>query len=154
MMGFIEKLKLLFKARQPATDLINEIKDIKAGWKTLPFWVTVLGTLIALVAAAQGVIPATASLVIITVLTAFYNILRGATKANTPGVKPVLQTTEFWLGVLSQISNAILALKGGGINPEWFTTAEAIIGAAMAAGQNLAAQQPNVPPAAAAPAAK
>lgn len=146
-MGLIEKIKLLFRFRQPATDLINEVQQVKAGYKTLPFWVTIIGTLGSFVAAAQGLIPATAALVTGTVLTALYNILRGATKADAPGVKPIFQTSEFWMGVLNEISNAFMALKTGGINPQWLVTAQTVIAAAMAAGQNLAGQSPNAPPA-------
>jgi hypothetical protein len=144
-MGLIEKIKLLFKARQPVTDIINQVKEVKAGWKTLPFWITLLGSAGALVAALQGFIPATAALVATTVLTGFYNILRGATKTDVASTKPVLQTTEFWLGVLGTIGSAIVSLQAGGINPAWFATASTVIGAAMAAGQNLAAQTPSTP---------
>jgi len=142
-MGFIEKLKLLFKVRKPATDLINEVRQVKSGWKTIPFWVSVLGTLLAVVASLKGLIPATSALVITTVLTMFYQILRGATKADLTSTKPVFQTSEFWLGVLSQIANALTALKTGGINPTWLATASGLVAAAMAAGQNLAGQQPS-----------
>ena len=144
-MGLIEKLKLLFKARQPLTDIITEVKGIKAGYKTVPFWVTLLGTLLALVGALQGVIPATAALVVTTTLTFAYNVLRGATKANVPGQKPVLKTTEFWIGVLGFLTTAITSLQAGGINPAWMTTAMSIIGMAMAAAQNLSGQQPTPP---------
>lgn len=145
-MGLIEKLKLLFKERQPATDLINEVKQVKSGWKTLPFWIAVVGTLGAAAAGLDGIIPASAVLISTTVLTMFYNILRGATKADLAGTKPIFQTSEFWLSVLSQVSNAITSLKTGGINPAWLTSAGGLVAAAMAAGQNLAAQQPNAPP--------
>lgn len=139
-MGLIEKLKLLLKVRQPATDLINEVKDIKSGWQTIPFWVTLLGTLISAVGALTGVIPATAALIIGTGLTAVYNVLRGAVKAESPTTKPILQTTEFWLSLGTELSNALVTFQNGAINPPWFATAQALIGACMAFGQNLAAQ--------------
>jgi len=141
-MGFIEKLKLLFKARQPAIDIINEVKEVKAGYKTVPFWITLIGSALSLVAALQGMVPASVSLVATTALTFFYNVLRGATKADTTAQKPLIQTTEFWLGVLGQVSAALVALKQGGVNPAWLTTASTAVGIAMAAGQNLAGQQP------------
>jgi len=144
-MGLLEKIKLLFKARKPATDIINEVGQIKSGWKTIPFWVTLLGTLISLVAALEGFIPASTALIATTALTAIYNILRGATKTDITGTKPVVQSTEFWLGVLGQLSNAAVTLKTGGIAPHWLVTAETFISAAMAAGQNLAGQQPSTP---------
>jgi hypothetical protein len=142
-MGFIEKLKLLFRARQPLTDLIVEVKQAKAGWKTLVFWVSVTATLGGLVAALQGIIPPSAELIGTTVIAAFYNILRGATKANNPEIKPLFQTSEFYLSVLTEISNAFVALKAGGINPTWMATALSVVGAAMAAGQNIAGQAPS-----------
>lgn len=141
-MGLIEKIKLLFKARQPAIDIINEVKGVKSGWKTIPFWITLLGSAIALVAALKGFIPLEASLVSTTALTFLYNVLRGATKADVPGTKPILQTSEFWLGVLAQLSNAFLALQTGGISPEWIVTASGVVSLAMGAAQNLAGQQP------------
>lgn len=141
-MGFIEKLKLLFKARKPVTDIINEVKQVKSGYKTIQFWVTVLGSGVSLIGALNGFIPASVALIASTALVTFYNILRGATKADIPGTKPILQTTEFWVSVLSQLAAAIVALQSGGINPAWFATASMIISAAMAAGQNLAGQQP------------
>ncbi len=130
VMGFIEKLKLLLKVRQPVTDLINEVKSIKAGYKTIPFWITVIGTVL--------------SVIVATVLTAFYNILRGATKTDVTDVKPIFQTTEFWMGVFAELQNAILALQAGGINPKWLALSALVIGAAMSCGQNLASQSPNV----------
>lgn len=141
-MGFIEKLKLLVKARKPVTDIINEAKEIKTGYKTVQFWVTVLGSGVALVGALEGFIPASAGLVASTVLVTFYNILRGATKADVASTKPIVQTTEFWVSVLSQLGAAIVALQSGGINPSWFAAASMMISVAMAAGQNLAGQQP------------
>ncbi len=146
-MGFMEKLKLLFKVRVPATDLINEVQAAKTGWKTIPFWITLIGTLLSFVAALKGIIPPTAALVVTTALTLFYNVLRGATKADVSGTKPIFQTTEFWIGVLSQVANAIVTLQTGGVNPQWLATTATIVAAAMAAGQNLAGQQPNALPA-------
>ena len=144
-MGLIDKLKLLFRARQPVTDLIQEVKNAKAGWKTWTFWLSVLATVGELIAALQGIIPVTAELIASTAITAIYNILRGATKASVPGTKPVLQTSEFWLGALTEISNAFVSLKTGGVNPTWMTTANGVVAAAMVFAQNLAGQQPNQP---------
>lgn len=141
-MGLIEKLKLLFKARKPATDIINQVQTIKSGWKTWQFWATLVGSLGALVASLQGIIPLEASLIATTALTFLYNVLRGATKADVVGVKPLLQTSEFWLSILGYAQTAILALQTGGIDPKWVMTASGFISAAIGMGQNLAAQQP------------
>ncbi len=142
-MGLIEKLKLLFKVRQPATDLINEVKEIKTGYKTIQFWVTVIGTIGSVATAMTGLIPATAALVISTSLTCFYNILRGATKSQSQTTKPILQTTEFWMSMLTELSNTLITFQNGAINPPWFATAQATIAAFMAFGQNLASQAPS-----------
>ena len=56
-MGLIEKLKLLFLANKPATDIVSELKGAQAFWKTIPFWVTLIGPFVFLVAALKGVVP-------------------------------------------------------------------------------------------------
>jgi hypothetical protein len=152
-MGLIEKLKLLFKMRQPATDLITEIKDVKSGWKTWQFWITLLGTLSALATACSGLLPLSTVLIITTVIaliTAVYNVWRGAVKSQTPGQKPFFQSSEFWVSVVSCASTAIVTLQTGGVNPKWFETAIAaitVILGSLGAGQNLAGQQPGATPA-------
>lgn len=50
-MGLLDKLKLLFRARQPLTDIINQAKTIKTGFKTWQFWASVALSLGGLVAA-------------------------------------------------------------------------------------------------------
>lgn len=144
-MGLIEKLKLLFKARQPITDIITELKSVKAGYKTAAFWISVLLSLISLAGALQGVIPVTIALIATTVITLAYNILRGAIKSQVPGQPPFFQTSEFWLSVLGSVSAAIVALQAGGVNPAWFKEALGAIGiilTSLGASQNLAGQQP------------
>jgi hypothetical protein len=141
-MGLLEKLKLLLKARQPLTDIINEAKTVKSGWKTWQFWASVAGSLGGLVASLNGIIPLETSLVITTALTFLYNVLRGATKADTIGVKPLLQSSEFWLSILGYAQNALLALQTGGIDPKWVMESSAFITAGLGMAQNLAAQQP------------
>lgn len=156
-MGFIEKLKLLFKARKPITDIIHQVDTVKSGWKTLPFWITFVGTLISLAAALEGAIPKVTALIIMAVLTFFYNVLRGATKASLTEQKPVFQTSEFWIGVIGSLSACLTSIQSGGVNPIWLTTALGMIGVGMTAAQNLAGQSPTpgaIPPPPATPAAK
>lgn len=144
-MGLLEKLKLLFKARQPITDIITELKGVKSGWKTAAFWMAVLLSLVSLVGALQGLIPVTAALIATTAITLIYNILRGAIKSQIPGQKPFFQTSEFWLSVLGSVSAAIVVLQTGGINPAWFKEALGAIGiilTSLGASQNLSGQQP------------
>ena len=144
-MTFIEKIKLLFKSAKPVGVFVEQVKGARMKYKTIPFWVSIVGSLAGVVAALQGFIPATASIVITAVLTASYNILRGADKTGQTGIKPVFQSTEFWMGVGASLTNCIVAIKTAGVNPEWFTAALTLIGAAMAAAQNLGANQTEAP---------
>lgn len=139
-MGLWEKISLLFKANKPATELVGQLKEAQRGYKTLAFWVALLGTLLSLAAAVKAVIPVTAALIVITVLTAVYNVLRGLQKAGTDTNRGALVSTELWIGVMGEISKAVAALHAGGIDPTWLVSLGSINAAAMAAAQNLAAQ--------------
>lgn len=139
-LGFIDKIKLLFKMQKPLGELAKAGQDVKTGWKTLSFWVTFLGTLGSTAAALTGLIPAPAQLVITTVLQAAYNILRGAQKMESPTVKGFFTTTESWLSALAEIQKGLVAVEAGGIHPEWIGVATTIVGMSLAAGQNLAAR--------------
>lgn len=142
-MGFLAKLKLLFKIRKPASDLVDNLKDAKAGWKTIHFWVTLLGTLASTAAALTGIIPPQAQLIATTILQALYNIFRGADKADVNEVKGTFRTTEFWLSALTEVQKGLVAVETGGIHPEWMATLSTVVGMSLAAGQNLAARQPS-----------
>ncbi len=141
-MGLIEKLKLLFKARQPATDIINEVKTLKSGWKSWQAWATIFGSLLSLAAVFEGVLPKSTALIIVVALTFLYNIFRGAAKADVPSQKPFFKTSEWWITVGTYAMTAITMLQTGGVNPNWLATAGIVLGMAMGAGQNLAGQQP------------
>lgn len=141
-MTLMEKVKLVFKAREPLQDLIREAKEVKRGYKTFSFWFTIVGCLISLVAAIAGYIPGTVGIILTTGLTALYSILRGLKKADEVGVRPIFLSTEFWISVLSSISNAFVGLQQGGVNPEWIVTAQMVITVILGAAQNLAGNQP------------
>jgi len=141
-MGLISKLKLLIKTAKPVGQFINQVKGAKLKWKTIPFWGTLLGSAVSLVAALQGFIPVTVGIVITGVLTVLYNIIRGLDKADQEGVKPTWKSTEFWVGVLGIISTQIVNMQTQGINSEVLVTINSLIAAAMALAQNLGAQQP------------
>lgn len=143
-MKWLEAVKALFVARQPLTDLVNEVKDVKRGYKTVGFYVTLLGTLGTLAAALSGYLSPVAALEITTALGVAYNLARGAAKMDEVGVRPVLGSTEFWIGVLTSLSNGLVALKTGGINPQWAIEAQGMIGVAMTTAQSLGATQPPV----------
>lgn len=141
-MNLIEKIKLLFKIKEPAQDLANQLKGVKRGYKTVSFWVTFLGTLLSLVGALQGIIPATTAVLITTALTTVYNILRGLLKAEADGVRPPMQATEFWVGLLGILSSGLIQAQTAGVSGRWLTVAMAVVAGGMAAAQNLGAQAP------------
>lgn len=147
-MGLLEKLKLLFKARQPITDIITEIKGLKTGWKTWQFWTALLASFSTLIAALGGFLPATTILIATTAIALFisiYNLWRGAMKSQIPGQTPFLQTSEFWLSLVGCVPPALVALKTGGVDPKWLEMALSAMGTilvSLGAGQNLSGQQP------------
>jgi hypothetical protein len=141
-MGLIEKLKLLIKIKKPVGEIVDAAKKAKETKKWLQFTVTLLGTLASTAAALTGVIPPQAQLIATTVLQALYNILRGAEKAESSDVKGTLRTTEFWMSGLTEVQKGLVSVQMGGINPEWMATSTALIGAALAFGQNLASRIP------------
>lgn len=141
-MGLISKLKLLFKTAKPVGEFVNQIKGAKLKYKTIPFWVSVLGSGLALVGSLQGFIPATVGVIITGALTAGYNILRGLDKADQVGVKPTWKTTEFWIGALGILSTQVTEIQTAGVNNETLMGISAVIAVAMALAQNLGAQQP------------
>lgn len=141
----IEKLKLLFKASKPVGEFVNQIKGARKKYKTIPFWITLSGSLISLIGALSGFIPATAAAIAIGVLNIFYNVLRGLDKGNQVGIKPPMRTTEFWLGIGALVSTQIVDWQTAGINNQTLITIQGFLGAAMAAAQSLAAHQPTQP---------
>jgi hypothetical protein len=140
-----EKIKLLLKIRKPAEDVSNDIKEIKRGWKTLSFWLVLIGHLGSLVAAAQGVLDPKLALILNTILAVLYNILRGVNKSQEEGVREWWKTTEVWMSVGSQLSAGSLALQQGGINPAWLVTASTVLNAVLALSRDLSHKQPEQP---------
>lgn len=137
-----EKLMLLLKAKKPAEDVANDLKEIKRGWKTPYFWLVLIGHLGALVAAAQGVLDPKLALILNTVLAVLYNVLRGVNKSQEEGVREWWKTTEVWMSVGSQLSAGSLALQQGGINPTWLVTASTVLNAVLALSRDLSHKQP------------
>lgn len=133
-MGIIAKIKALWAARK----VVNQMGDIKRGWKTWGFWVTLLGNVGALVVAIKGVIPATLALIIMTSVTGLYTVVRGWQKIDEENVKPIYQTTEFWMTLGAEASKAFVALQQGGVNPAWMATASALLAALLGVARDLA----------------
>jgi hypothetical protein len=141
-MTIIEKLKLLFQVREPLGKLAGQVTELKRGYKKVAFWISFVGTLMSTVGALIGFVPPQLALIANTSLTAIYNILRGLDKAQEPGVRPLVQTTEFWQGVAGEFSNAIVQMQTGGVDSQYFHAAQTFIAAIMAASQNLGSRQP------------
>jgi hypothetical protein len=143
-MKLMEKLKLLFKIKKPAGDLIDAVQEAKKTKKWIHFTVTVIGILITTAGALTGYIPPQTQLIITTILQALYNIIRGADKADNETVKGTFRTTEFWMTGLTEIQKLIVVSQDNmfGINPEWLAMSSTLIGMALAFGQNLAARAP------------
>lgn len=142
-MTLIDKIKLLFAIRKPVAELAGEVKTIKTGWKTVGFWVTVLGTLVTIPAYISGFIPATTALIISTILTILYNIVRSIQAAQVEGTTVWYKSTKFYVGILGILAAGFDSFKTGGINPAWMVTASGLIGAIMALSQNVAASNPS-----------
>jgi hypothetical protein len=141
-MSLVEKIKLLFALRKPAGELAKEVKELKTGWKTASFWVSILGTIGTITALVVGYIPATTALIATTAITVLYNLARAIENAQMAGTTPWWQTTRFWVGVLGIVSAGLAALQQGGINPAWIEGSISFIAAVMAAAQSVGAQQP------------
>jgi hypothetical protein len=56
-MNLIEKIKILYKAKEPLTQIAAEVKDAPSKWKQVHFWVMVFASIAALVAALEGALP-------------------------------------------------------------------------------------------------
>ncbi len=142
-MGFIEKLKLLFKVQKPINDTIVAVKEAKKTKKWIHFAVTMFAIVSSTVGALTGVIPPQVQLIIATVAQALYNIVRGADKADDNEVKGTLTSTEFWTTAATEIQKGIVAVQVGGVNPEWLAASSTAIGFLLSFGQNLAARAPD-----------
>ena len=141
-MGMISKLKLLIKTAKPVGQFVNAVKGARLKWKTIPFWGTVLGSSLSLVAALQGFIPVTTFVIITGVLTSAYQIIRGLDKADQEGIKPTIWSTEFLVGSLGILSTQIVAMQTQGVNSPTLITVNTVIASLMAIMQNVGAQQP------------
>ena len=83
-MTIIDKIKVLFRIRKPAGDLLTGVSKVKDGWKTSEFWMTIVSQILAVVGALNGVIDAKTAATVVAVLNAIYAVLRTLAKAPTP----------------------------------------------------------------------
>lgn len=142
-MGLIEKVKLLFKVQKPLGEVASAMKDAKKGWKTLSFWITLVGSLVSCVAALQGLIPAGVAVMISTGLTTLYNLLRGLQKVENENIPGAARTSEFWVGMLGILQTGLLELQTkGAMDDKWLVASLAVIAGGMASAQSMAGSKP------------
>lgn len=84
-MSWITSLKLLWKNRsaiKEAGKAIEAIKEanVKTGWKTTEFWMTIMTNVVTVVQALNGVIPPETAAIILAVANGLYGVLRTITK--------------------------------------------------------------------------
>jgi hypothetical protein len=82
-MGLIDEIKLLFKVKE---DVI-QMGQIKAGFKTSEFWVTLLSNVIGILGVIKGVVPPQYAPWVVgalTVLNSVYTVARTFVKQQAP----------------------------------------------------------------------
>jgi hypothetical protein len=142
-MKLTTKIGLLMKIRKPVNGLIKTAQEAPDKYKQIGFWATLVGSLSSTVAAIAGYLPPEVAIIVTTLLTVAYNILRGAEKAERNEIKGTFRTTEFWLSAFAEVQKGIMAIQAGGVNPEWLAASSIAIGGALGVGQNLAARNVN-----------
>lgn len=92
-MNILQEVKMLFAVRKPAENLIAEVRNVKSGWKTTEFYMTVVTQLLAVVAALNGVLDPKTAATIVAVLNAVYAVLRTLAKAPVDAPAPATTPT-------------------------------------------------------------
>lgn len=139
-MGLINKVKALWAARR----VVKNMSDIKRGWKTISFWMTLMANIVSLAGALQGLIPATTAAVFITAANAIYNILRGLSKSQENNVRGYWKTTEFWLAISGEISKGVVSLETGGISTPFLASLGTVTAGVIAINRDLANKLPGI----------
>lgn len=137
-MNIFSKIKLLWKLKDPAEQLIEDLHEFKSGWRTWPFWVTVGSSVGSIVAALNGIIPAETSLILTTVGAGVYSWIRGMAKMDQDGKRPPFRSTEFALTVFTMVANILISLKDGGFDPAWMAQTQGALAAIQMVTQGMA----------------
>lgn len=137
-MNLFQKIGALWKARK----VVAQMGEIKRGWKSLAFWVTLLGNVLGVLASVKGILPATAVVIGGAALTSLYTILRGAQKTEESGVREWWKTTEFWLSVGTSLSGGLVSVQQGGVNPAWIASANTVLAGVLGIARDLAHKEP------------
>lgn len=139
-MSIFKKLALAWKGQA----VVAQLSNITKGWKTLAFWIALLGSLGTYLGQLKGFMSPELSLIVGAALTALYNILRGVEKAQTDtDTAPWYKTSECLLGIGEQVKNSLMALQSGGIDPQAFAIALAVINGSMVAGRDFSHIEPS-----------
>lgn len=141
-MSLVEKIKLLFAIKKPAADLVGQVKEIKRGYKTLAFWISLFATLTTISGVLTAHISGITALLVFTSIGVVYNVLRAFKKADEAGIRSPWVSTEFWMGLITIVGNGFVALQNGGYMAPWVITGSAIVTAFMSVSQNVGAAQP------------
>src|SRR3990167_2812064 len=123
-MNLWRKIKLLLSLKKNWKVIIEEIEEVKAaktksGFKSTEFWVTLLASGGAVLAASQGTLPPLYAAIAVSASTVAYTLSRGLVKKTDPdgGTKSGYKTSEFYIGLLAD-AGALLASAGGVLPPQ------------------------------------
>lgn len=87
-MGFIAKVKLLFKVKKPLGKIIEEATKVKSGYKTSEFWLTIISNLITIAGALNGILDPKTAAIVLAILNGMYTTLRTIAKSGTATEEP------------------------------------------------------------------
>src|SRR3990167_9367944 len=124
-MGLWGKIKLLFSINKNWKVILEEVEEVrmaktKNGFKSTEFWMTLLASGGAVLAASQGILPPLYAAVAVSASTVAYTLSRGLVKKTDPigGEKSGYKTSEFYIGLLAA-AGALLASAGGVLPPQF-----------------------------------
>lgn len=145
-MGFLSKLKLLFIVQKPLGEITEALEKAKKTKKWVQFSATVLSILGTSVASFNGYMDPQVAILVSAGISALYNVVRGAEKANYTDVKGPFTSTEFYSSVLTEAQKFVVVANNGGINAPWLSQLSTGINMlGLVIGQFLAAQAPVTP---------
>lgn len=137
-MNLWEKVKLVWKGRAIAENLVS----IKTRWKDAGFWATILGNILALVGSLNGFVTPQTAIIVNAVLGALYNYTRGLQKAQSDGVTPYKNSSEFIMGLVTMANNALIDMQTGGVTTGALAGTSVLLTHAIAAARDMANMRP------------
>jgi len=85
-MNIIQKIQLFLKVRKEVNIIKKEVKNMKDGWKTTEFWLTIFSAIVSIYFALSGIIPNDLAIKITAVCVSIYTVARAVVKV-TPTTK-------------------------------------------------------------------